>query len=137
VRGRPPKLDSTGKPVTKCLVNCTIPAKLRDFLAENNVNRSELFRKAALKLYELKVCPYCYGHDVLQTDKGYKCQDCNKWLKFNRCELCNAKHTPQSYLASVDGKVGCDQCPKHIDEVDENKRLDKVFTDEVDALLNL
>lgn len=129
MRGRPPKLDSTGKPVTKCLVNCTIPAKLRDFLAENNVNRSELFRKAALKLYELKICPYCYGHDVLQTDKGHKCQDCNKWLKFNRCELCNAKHTPQSYLASVDGKVGCDQCPKHIDEVDENKK--------VDALLNL
>ena len=53
--GRPPELDSNGKPIAKCLVNVTIPVKLRDFLIEHNVNRSELFRTAALQYYNLEI----------------------------------------------------------------------------------
>ena len=119
--GRPAELDSNGRPVTKCLVNCTIPVKLRDFLAEHKINRSELFRTAALKMMELKICPYCYSHDIKETPKGWRCEDCSKWLKFKRCDLCKAIHTPKSGLASVNNKVGCDVCPEYLEQVKENK----------------
>jgi len=144
--GRPAELDSNGRPVTKCLVNCTIPVKLRDFLAEHNVNRSELFRTAALKMMELKICPYCYSHDIKENLKGWRCSHelkygvqtanstdvsgCGKWLKFKRCELCEAIHTPKSGLASVNGKVGCDLCPEHIKEKEENEKINVVFGNE-------
>ncbi len=121
--GRPAELDSNGRPITKCLVNCTIPVKLRDFLAEHNINRSELFRTAALKMMELKICPYCYSHNIRETAKGHQCEECNKWLKFKRCDLCEAIHTRESYLASVNDAVGCDQCPEHIKEKEENKLI--------------
>jgi len=141
--GRPAELDSNGKPITKCLVNCTIPVKLRDFLAEHKINRSELFRTAALKMYELKICPYCYGHDIKETPKGWQCSHefrygvqtanstdvsgCGKWLKFKRCDLCEAIHTPTSGLASVKDKIGCDMCPEYLLEVEENKKLNVRF----------
>jgi len=134
--GRPAELDSNGKPIAKCLVNVTIPVKLRDFLAEHNVNRSELFRTAALKMMEGKICPYCYSHDIKHTPKGWICKSedysagCGKWLKFNRCELCEAIHTPKSYVASVNGKVGCDQCPEHIKQKEDNKKINVVFGNE-------
>ncbi len=131
--GRPAELDSNGKPIAKCLVNVTIPVKLRDFLAEHNVNRSELFRTAALKMMELKICPYCYSHDILETAKGHICTTqwggCGKWLKFKRCELCDSGHTKDSYIASVNGKVGCDQCPEHIKEKEDNKKINVAFGD--------
>ena len=120
----------------KCLVNCTIPVKLRDFLKEHNVNRSELFRTAALQYYDLKICPYCYSHDIKETLKGWICQSedynsgCGKWLKFKNCELCDALHTPKSGAVSVEGKVGCDLCPEHIKEKEE-KKLDAVFGNEL------
>ena len=118
----------------KCLVNCTIPVKLRDFLKEHGINRSELFRTAALKLMELEICPYCYEHDIKETDKGWKCQSedyksgCGKWLKMKRCDLCEAMHTPQSGLMSVNGKVGCDMCPEIIKQKEE-KKINVVFGD--------
>jgi len=142
--GRPAELDSNGKVVSKCLVNCTIPVKLRDFLAEHKINRSELFRTAALKMMELKICPYCYSHDVKENLKGWRCGDssdsnnwvkghdsgtgnCGKWLKFKRCELCEAIHTPKSKPTSVNGNVGCDLCPEHIKEKEDNKKINVVF----------
>ena len=125
--GRPPEVDSNGKAIEKCLVNATIPTKLRDFLREHNINRSELLRTAALKLMELKICPSCYSHDIKDNLKGHICNNCNKWLKFKRCELCEAAHTPTSYLASVNGTVGCDQCPEHIQEKEDNKKINVVF----------
>ena len=121
----------------KCLVNCTIPVKLRDFLKEHKINRSELFRTAALKMMELKICPYCYSHDIKETDKGWVCQSedyksgCGKWLKMKHCDLCEALHTPQSRLMSVNGKVGCDICPEIIKQKEENKKINVVFGNEL------
>ena len=129
--GRPAELDSNGKPITKCLVNCTIPVKLRDFLAEHKINRSELFRTAALKMYELKICPKCYSHNVKESQKGHLCEDCKQWLKFKRCELCDAAHTPGSGLHAVNDKVGCDQCPEVILLMKETKKIDVVFGNEL------
>ena len=127
--GRPPELDSNGNAIAKCLVNVTIPTKLRDFLRQHNINRSELLRTAALKLMEFKICPSCYSHDVKENLKGHKCNNCNKWLKFKRCELCEAAHTPTSKPTSVDGKVGCDLCPEYLAQVEENKKINVVFGD--------
>ena len=128
--GRPPELDSNGKAIEKCLVNATIPTKLRDFLRQHNINRSELLRTAALKLMELKICPYCYSHDINENLKGWRC-DCSKWLKFKRCELCDAAHTPGSALHAVNDKVGCDQCPEVILLMKETKEIDVVFGNEL------
>ena len=125
--GRPAELDSNGRPVTKCLVNCTIPVKLRDFLAEHKINRSELFRTAALKMMELKICPYCYSHDINQTYKGWQCKDCDKWLKFKRCDLCEAAHCRESRVYALGDKVGCDQCPEIIKQKEENEKINVVF----------
>jgi len=128
--GRPAELDSNGKVVSKCLVNCTIPVKLRDFLVEHKINRSELFRTAALKMMELKICPYCYSHDILDGLKGHKCNNCDKWLKFKRCDLCEAIHTPTSKPTSVNGKVGCDLCPEYLQQVEDNKKINVVSGNE-------
>ena len=128
--GRPPELDSNGNAIAKCLVNVTIPTKLRDFLRQHNINRSELFRTAALKLKNLEICPHCYSHDILAPPhnlKGHSCNDCGKWLKFKRCDLCEALHTPTSKAAPVNGKVGCDLCPEYLQQVEENKKINVVF----------
>ena len=127
--GRPPEVDSNGKAIEKCLVNATIPTKLRDFLRQHNINRSELLRTAALKLMEFKICPSCYSHDIKDNLKGHSCNDCGKWLKFKRCDLCEALHTPTSKPTSVDGKVGCDLCPEYLAQVEENKKINVVFGD--------
>jgi hypothetical protein len=144
--GRPAELDTNGKPIAKCLVNCTIPVKLRDFLAEHKINRSELFRTAALKMMELKICPYCYSDDIKETPKGWRCSNefkyglqtanstdvsgCGKWLKFKRCELCEAIHTPKSSIHAVNGKIGCDECPEVIKQKEDNKKINVVFGNE-------
>ena len=112
--GRPPEVDSKGKAIEKCLVNATIPTKLRDFLRQHNINRSELLRTAALKLMELKICPYCYSHDITERDKGDQCVNCNKWLKFKRCALCEAAHAPESRVYALGAKVWCYKCPEII-----------------------
>ena len=129
--GRPAEKDSNGDRIAKCLVNCTIPTKLRDFLAEKNVNRSELFRQAALKLHDGEICPYCYSHEVEHVPKGWKCKDCSKWLKFNRCPLCDAIHNLTSGVRDVDGKIGCDLCPEYIATVEERKEIDVRFGNEL------
>jgi len=135
--GRPPEVDSNGKAIEKCLVNATIPTKLRDFLREHNINRSELLRTAALKLMELKICPYCYSHDIKETHKGWQCtgdhymstDGCGKWLKFKRCNLCEAAHAPPSRVYALGDKVGCDQCPEIIKQKEDNKKINVVFGD--------
>ena len=77
-----------------CLINCTIPVKLRDFLKENGINRSALFREAALKMYEHKICPSCYSSNIADTYKGIICQDCSKWLLQKECPICKIPFTP-------------------------------------------
>ena len=113
----------------KCLVNCTIPVKLRDFLKEKGINRSELFRKAALRMTEGEICPYCYNDNVEHVPKGWRCTECDKWLKFNRCELCKAIHNLTSGVRGVNGKIGCDICPEYIATVEEQKKINVVFGD--------
>ena len=125
--GRPPEVDSNGKAIEKCLVNATIPTKLRDFLREHNINRSDLFRSAALKLMEYKICPSCYSHDIKDNLKGHLCNNCNKWLKFKRCELCEAAHAPESRVYALGDKVGCDQCPEIIKQKEDNRKINVVF----------
>ena len=125
--GRPPEVDSNGKAIEKCLVNATIPTKLRDFLREHNINRSELLRTAALKLMELKICPSCYSHDIKDNLKGHICNNCNKWLKFKRCALCEAAHAPESRVYALGDKVGCDQCPEIIKQKEDNRKINVVF----------
>ena len=110
----------------KCLVNCTIPVKLRDFLKDKGINRSELFRKAALRLIEGEICPYCYNNKVDNVPKGLICRDCDKWLKFNRCPLCKAKHNLMSGVRDINGKIGCDACPE-----EEEKKISAVFGNEL------
>jgi len=108
----------------KCLVNCTIPVKLRDFLKEKGINRSELFRKAALRMTEGEICPYCYNDKVDNVPKGLICRDCDKWLKFNSCPLCKANHNLMSGVRDINGKIGCDACPE-----EEEKKINVVFGD--------
>ena len=57
--GRPPERDSEGNVISKCLVNVTIPTKLklRDFLSENKINRSKLFTNVVTRLYMHQICP--------------------------------------------------------------------------------
>jgi len=144
--GRPPELDSNGNAIAKCLVNVTIPTKLRDFLRQHDINRSELFRTAALKLKNLEICPHCYSHDINETHKGWQCGNssdsnnwvkghdsgtgnCGRWLKYKRCELCEAAHAPESRVYALGDKVGCDQCPEIIKQKEDNKKINVVFGD--------
>ena len=65
--GRPPERDSEGNVVSKCLVNVTIPTKLRDFLADNKVNRSKLFTNVVTELYKKELCPKCYRRNITDS----------------------------------------------------------------------
>ena len=120
-----------------CLINCTIPVKLRDFLKENGINRSELFRKAALDMYEHKICPKCYSSDIIDEYKGKICRDCNRWLTQRACPLCDVLWEPDRHGTHliVDGekKIVCNDCFKiNQEELDAfyNKELSKVNKDE-------
>lgn len=93
-----------------CLVNCTIPVKLRDFLKENGINRSELFRKAALDMYEHQICPKCYSHDIIDSYKGKICRDCNKWLVQKACSNCDVLYTPDRHGTPYKDTIICNDC---------------------------
>ena len=58
--GRPAERDSQGNRISKSLVNVTIPTKLRDWLSDNNINRSRLFTRVVTMLYCHAICPKCY-----------------------------------------------------------------------------
>ncbi len=122
-----------------CLINCTIPVKLRDFLKENGINRSQLFREAALKMYEHEICPKCYGHDIADTYKGTICRSihCGKWLAQKACPTCDVLYTPQRHGTKLnDGgkfEIICNDCFKiKQEEIDAfyNEKLSKVNKDE-------
>ena len=63
--GRPAERDSQGNRISKCLVNVTIPTKLRDFLSENKINRSKLFTSVVTRLYMHQICPKCYNENIV------------------------------------------------------------------------
>lgn len=107
-----------------CLVNCTIPVKLRDFLKENGINRSKLFRKAALQMYEHQICPRCYSSDIIDEYKGKICRDCKKWLTQRACPDCDVLWTPDRNGTDiiVDGKKKyiCHDCfNKHHQQIND------------------
>ena len=58
--GRPPERDSEGNIVSKCLVNVTIPTKLRDFLADKQNKQISTVTKVVGELYKHELCPKCY-----------------------------------------------------------------------------
>ena len=116
--GRPKQIEGA------CLINCTIPVKLRDFLKEHNINRSELFRKAALKMYEHQICPKCYSDDIIDEYKGKICNNCKKWLVQKTCPDCNVPWTPDRNGTQVitDGeeKIICSSCfNKHHQQIND------------------
>ena len=123
--GRPPERDSEGNIVSKCLVNVTIPTKLRDFLADNKINRSQLFTKVVGELYKHELCPKCYGRNIGQSMFAIVCEDCNVVIKYNNCSECNAGyHRPTmdrhnnvikgNLPLAIKGsdKFGCQECVK-------------------------
>ena len=88
--GRPPERDSEGNVVSKSIVNCTIPTKLRDWLRENNINRSQLFTRVVTMLYCHALCPKCYSENVKDNLFALICDDCETVIKYNNCSECDA-----------------------------------------------
>jgi len=99
--GRPPELDSEGNRISKCLVNVTIPTKLRDFLIKNNVNRSKLFTDVVLRMYMTEICPKCYRENLTDGVMALRCDDCDKVIKYNECDACNAKYQNATVVNNV------------------------------------
>jgi len=90
--GRPAQRDSEGNIVSKCLVNVTIPTKLRDFLIENKVNRSQLFTTIVTVMYKREICPKCYSQNVKDSLFAIICDDCTQVIQYNNCSECDASY---------------------------------------------
>lgn len=116
--GRPKEIEGA------CLINCTIPVKLRDFLKEHNINRSELFRKAALQMFEHQICPKCFSYDIADTYKGKICRNCDKWLVQKECPICEIPFTPDRHGTPYQDKIICNDCFK-IGEKEVNEWYEK------------
>jgi len=117
--GRPPELDSKGDPIAKCLVNVTIPTKLRDYLRDNNINRSKLFTEVVKKKYKNEICDRCYDTNLNNLKMGIVCNDCSRrvrsgtyYTKFHNCSMCNEPYQNAFNLPiHVKGEYwGCQQC---------------------------
>ena len=111
--GRPPERDSEGNVISKCLVNVTIPTKLRDFLSENKINRSKLFTSVVTRLYMNQICPKCYNENIINGIMALKCDDCDCIIKYKPCGECD-----EMYLRGVNmpkpvknsSRFGCEKC---------------------------
>ena len=123
--GRPPEVDSEGNIVSKCLVNVTIPTKLRDFLIENDVNRSKLFTSIVKKMYMHQICAKCYGKNLTNGIMALTCDDCKSIIHYRECSQCDklyqrAAVTKQNEVIegnlpiAIKGsdKFGCSECQK-------------------------
>ena len=121
--GRPLQTDSDGNPISKTLVNLTIPVKLKDFLDKHVPNRSEFFTKVVTSLYVGAICPKCYSDNYLiKTPVGSQCTDCEVWLTLNDCPNCKESYDPRKYKGMSlnkeynpfandnDLKQGCSKC---------------------------
>ena len=111
--GRPPERDSEGNVISKCLVNVTIPTKLRDFLSKNEVNRSKLFTSMANRLYMHQICPECYNENIINGIMALSCQDCNCIIKYKACGECDEMYSrgvnmPKPVKNS--SRFGCERC---------------------------
>jgi len=120
--GRPPELDSEGNVVSKCLVNVTIPTKLRDFLAKNNINRSKLFTSIVKKMYMHQICPKCYGQHITNGVMALTCDDCECVIHYRECDNCGELYQRATVIDNIavkgnlpkpikgSGKFGCQVC---------------------------
>jgi hypothetical protein len=120
--GRPPERDSEGNVVSKCLVNVTIPTKLRDFLAKNNINRSQLFTTIVKRMRKKEICPKCYEEHITRGIMAITCDDCDCVIEYNNCSVCDAKYQRATVIDNIpvkgnlpisikgSGKFGCGVC---------------------------
>ena len=111
--GRPAEKDEEGNVISKCLVNVTIPTKLRDFLSKNEVNRSKLFTSMANRLYMHQICPECYNENIINGIMALSCQDCNCIIKYKACGECDEMYSrgvnmPKPVKNS--SRFGCERC---------------------------
>jgi len=129
--GRPPEKDSEGNPISKCLVNVTIPVKLRDFLKNQRppVNRSQLFTTIVKKMYDKEICSLCYGSNIRESIVGFCCEDCEVlptmkgrfdfWIYLKDCDNCNSEYQPpyNRFCQSKDIERGCYDCIRKEDRL--------------------
>jgi len=110
--GRPAERDSHGNVVSKSIVNCTIPTKLRDWLRENNINRSQLFTRVVTMLYCHALCPKCYSDHVTDSIMAIRCEDCDIVIKYNKCQHCETPYNKKNLPLGVKGSsdIGCEMC---------------------------
>ena len=111
--GRPPERDSEGNVISKCLVNVTIPTKLRDFLSKNEVNRSKLFTSMANRLYMHQICPECYNENIINGIMALSCQDCNCIIKYKACGECDEMYSRGVNMPKPVKNIsrfGCERC---------------------------
>ena len=123
--GRPSEKDSEGNPISKSLVNVTIPVKLRDFLKRLNVNRSQLFTKVVTQMYQKEICPKCYSMNISENMVGWFCEDCERianlshdgknyfhWIGYKCCENCDEPYNLpyNKFCQSKDVLKGCYDC---------------------------
>ena len=123
--GRPPELDSEGNRISKCLVNVTIATKLRDFLIDNEINRSQLFTKIVTDMFKKELCPKCYSRNICNSMFGIVCEDCNSVIQYKNCSECKeGYHRPamDRHNNVIEGnlpiaikgsaKFGCQRCQR-------------------------
>ena len=96
--GRPLQTDSDGEPITKTLVNLTIPVKLKAFLDKHVKNRSAFFTRVVTMLYVGEICPKCYGDSLSDVPVGIECIDCNIWIKLKDCPNCDTRYDTRKIL---------------------------------------
>ena len=111
--GRPAEKDEEGNVISKCLVNVTIPTKLRDFLVKNNIPRSKLFRECVNRLYMHQICPKCYDENIINGIMALSCDDCKAIIKYKACGECGesymrGKNMPKAVKNS--SRFGCEKC---------------------------
>jgi len=123
--GRPPELDSEGNRISKCLVNVTIATKLRDFLIDNEINRSKLFTEIVTDMFKHKICPKCYSQNISDTLFAIVCENCTSVIQYKNCSECKeGYHRPamDKHNNVIEGnlpiaikgsdKFGCQICQK-------------------------
>ena len=112
--GRPAERDSQGNRISKSLVNVTIPTKLRDWLSDNNINRSQLFTRVVTMLYCHAICPKCYDENVTDGIMAIRCDDCDMVIKYNECSQCEIPYSKSNLVEAIKGssEFGCETCQK-------------------------
>jgi len=112
--GRPAERDSEGNKISKSLVNVTIPTKLRDFLSDNNINRSQLFTRVVTMLYCHLLCPKCYQTNIMDNPMCIRCDDCDIVIKYHNCSLCGEQYNKKNLVQAVkkSSDLGCQTCQK-------------------------